>query len=118
MVSLDRIETGIARYLDNVLAPQLPLAGRYDPLKKTAFLTGAMYMVRHSRSAVEDFLKKPFVASMGIMDDGGNIDLDGVVEALKSNIPESGLRVPVPVIGELVFYGPDVDEIARYIKGG
>ena len=118
MVSLDQVESGIARYLDNVLAPQLPLTGRYDPLKKTAFLTGAMYVVRHSRSAVEDFLNKPFVASMGLLDDAGNIDLDGLIEALKANVPESGLRIPVPVIGELVFYKPDVDEIARYIKGG
>ena len=117
MVSLNQVETGIACYLDNVLAPHLPIAGKYDPLKKTAFLTGAMYMVKHSRGAVEEFLRKPFVASTGIMDGSGNVDLDGLVEALKANIPESGLRVPVPVIGELVFYKPDVDELARYIKG-
>lgn len=118
MVSLNQVETGIARYLDTVLAPQLPVAGKYDPLKKTAFLTASMYLVRHSRTAVEEFLRKPFIASMGVMDDGGNIDLDGLVEALKTNVPESGLRVPIPMIGELVFYRPDVDEIARYIKGG
>jgi hypothetical protein len=86
-------------------------------VKKIAFLTGAMYMVKHSRKAVEDFLNKPFISSMGIMDDSGNIDIDELAVALKGNIPEAGLRVPVPLVGEMVFHRPDVDEIVRYIKG-
>lgn len=117
MVNLNQVESGIARYLDSVITPKLPVSGRYDPVKKIAFLTGAMYMVKHSRKAVEDFLNKPFISAMGIMDEAGNIDLDEFAIALKGNIPESGLRVPVPLVGEMVFHRPDVDEIVRYIKG-
>lgn len=117
MVNLNQIEAGVARYLDSVIAPKLPAAGKYDPLKKVAFLTGAAYMVKHSRKAVEDFLSKPFIASMGIMDEGGNVDLDELAAALKGNIPESGLRIPVPLVGEMVFHKPDIDEVVQYIKG-
>ena len=117
MVNLNQVETGVARYLDSVIAPKLPASGMYDPVKKIAFLTGATYLVKHSRKAVEDFLCRPIISAMGIMDEAGNIDLDGLAGALKENIPEVGLRVPIPLVGELVFHKPDVDEIAQYIKG-
>lgn len=117
MANLNQIEAGIARYLDSVIGPKLPVSGRYDSAKKIAFLTGATYLVKHSRKAVEDFLQKPFIAAMGIMDESGNVDLDGLAAALKGNIPEAGLRVPVPLVGEMVFHRPDVDEIVQYIKG-
>ena len=117
MVSLNQIETGIARYLDAALAPKIPTDGAYGSIKKVVFLTGATYLVRHSKELVRGYLTKPELANMGLTDGSGNVDLDGVIAALKEQVPESGLKVQVPLLNEIVFYHSDIDTLQKYIMG-
>jgi hypothetical protein len=116
MVSLNQVEKGIARYLDTVVAPKLPTAGKYDAVKKIAFMSGAMYLVKNSRVAVEGFLRNPMIAATGIINDSGEVDIDGLVASIKTNIPDTGIVVPVPFVGEMKFYAADADVICRHIK--
>lgn len=118
MVSMNQIEAGIARYIDAEIAPNISIAGQFGPAKKIAFLTGAAYLVRHSRGILEEYLTGSFAEGIGLHDGNGNIDLDGLMEVLKENIPEAGLSMSLPFIGEVVFYKPDVDVLHKHITGG
>ena len=52
----------------------------------------------------------------GAADGNGNIDLEGFAEEMRKQMPEGGLRVSVPMIGDLTFYRTDLDDLLRYIR--
>lgn len=115
MVSYNQIEKGLAAWLDGELLPMMPLGGQYDPLKKVAVATGALYMLKNGRRMVDKYM--PQLVQIGFADEGGAFDLDGIKDILKAQIPDSGLRVPLPIVNELTFYKPDIDNIYSYIMG-
>ena len=110
MVSMQQIEQGVARFIDTELAPKIPADGPNGPVKRFGFLVALTYSIKSKVPAV--------LTAMGAVDEGGNVDLDGVIDAAKSRVPEAGLRVQVPVIDELIFYPADIDLLRRYIEGG
>ena len=109
-MSMQQIENGLARFIDNELAPKIPIDGQNGPVKRMAFLVGVTYMIHKQLPAL--------LNTIGAVDQNGNFDIEGVLEAIKPRVPESGLRVKVPVIDELVFYPSDVEQIKSYIMGG
>lgn len=110
MVSMAQIESGVARFVDNELAPKIPADGPNGGLKRFGLLVALSYNIKSKVPAV--------LATMGAVDENGNVDLDGVAEMARRYMPDAGLRVQVPVINELVFYPADVDLLRRYIDGG
>ena len=110
MTSMQQIVAGVARFVDNELAPKIPADGPNGGLKRFGMLVAVSYNIKSKVPAV--------LASMGAVDESGNVDLDGVAELARKYMPESGLRVQVPVIDELVFYPADIDLLRRYITGG
>ena len=110
MVSMAQIENGVARFMDNELAPKIPADGPNGGLKRFGLLVALSYNIKSKVPAV--------LATMGAVDENGNVDLDGVAEMARRYMPDAGLRVQVPVINELVFYPADVDLLRRYIDGG
>lgn len=115
MVSYNQIEKGLAAWLDGELLPKMPLGGQYDPLKKVAVATGALYLLKNGRRMVDRYM--PQMVQIGFADEGGAFDLDGIKEILKAQMPDGGLRVPLPIVNELTFYKTDVDTIYSYIMG-
>lgn len=110
MVSMVQVENGIARYIDNELAPKIPADGQNGGLKRIGFLVGLTYMVHKQMPAV--------LKTMGAVDQNGDVDMEGVMMVAKKFMPPDGLRVQVPVVNELVFYPNDVEQIKSYIMGG
>ena len=110
MVSIAQIENGLTRFIDNELAPKIPADGPNGGLKRLGFLVGVTYMVHKQLPAV--------LKTMGAVDQNGDVDMDGLMLAVKRFMPDTGLRVQVPVVDELVFYPNDVEQIKTYIMGG
>lgn len=115
MVSYSQIEKGLAAWLDGELLPKMPLGGQYDPLKKVAVATGALYMLKNGRRIINPYM--PQLVQIGFADEGGAFDLDGIKDIFKAQMPDGGLRVPLPIVNELTFYKPDIDTIYSYIMG-
>jgi hypothetical protein len=107
---MQQIEAGVARFVDSELAPKIPADGPNGGLKRFGVLVAISYNIKSKVPAV--------LASMGAVDENGNVDLEGVAELARKYMPENGLRVQVPVIDELVFYPADVDLLKRDIVGG
>lgn len=110
MVSMAQIENGLTRFIDNELAPKIPADGPNGGLKRLGFLVGATYMLHKQMPSV--------LKTMGAVDQNGDVDMEGLMTTVKKFMPESGLRVQVPVVNELVFYPSDVEQIRSYIMGG
>ena len=110
MVSMAQIENGLCKFVDNELAPKIPADGQNGGLRRLGFLVGLTYMIHKQMPSV--------LVTVGAVDENGNVDIDGLMLAVKKFMPEDGLRVQVPVVSELVFYPNDVEQIKSYIIGG
>lgn len=111
MVSIEKIEKGVAAYLDSELMPKLPANGVQKVLAGTAI----SLLIKRSGTIVESYKDNQVVQMLGIMDADGNVDVDVLAEELKKNIPTDGVKVDVPVIGALTFRKDDVDKLHKLI---
>lgn len=111
MVTIAKIEQGIAAYLDAEIMPQLPSSG----LEKVLAGTVMSLFIKRSGKIIEGYKENKAVQMLGIMDADGNVDVDVLAEELKKNIPSDGVKVEVPVIGKMTFHKDDVDKLHEYI---
>ena len=111
MVSIEKIEQGVAAYLDGELMPKLPANG----VQRVIVGTAMSLLIKRSGAILDSYKDNQLVKMLGIMDSEGNIDIDILAEELKKNMPKDGLRVDVPIIGALTFKENDVDKLYEYI---
>lgn len=113
MATVAQIEAGAVKYIDAELAPKIPENVPNGQLKKIAAVAGAVYAIKNGlRNAVAT----PALSAIGAVDESGNIDVDGLVQAASAQIPEKGFRVTVPILGDLTFFVEDLEKLAEYIK--
>lgn len=113
MATISQIETGAIKFLDNEIAPKIPVNVPNGQLKKVMFLAGAAYAVH---SGVRQYANHPMLTQLGAVDQDGNFDVDGILEAARGAIPETGFKATVPVLGDLTFYKEDLERLVAYIK--
>ena len=82
-------------------------------LKKMAFMAGAAYAVHKN---VQKYAAHPLLAQMGAVDKSGDLDLDGLLASVKQAVPDTGVKIDVPILGSLTFYLEDFERLAAYIK--
>lgn len=113
MVSIDKIEKGVASYLDGELMPQLQNNG----LEKVIVGTVVSLAISKSGAIVAGYKDNKLVRMLGLMDDDGNVDVEVLATELKKNIPKEGVKVDIPIIGTMTFHKNDVDKLYEHIMG-
>ena len=117
MVSMNQIEAGVSHWLDKELMPKLPSNGPYDGVKKAATVALALYAIKRGRNALMSLTENSFLSTIGAVDREGRVDLEGFAEEMRKQMPEEGVKISVPMVGDLTFYRSDLDDMLRYIKG-
>lgn len=112
MVSIEAIETGVARYLDKELLPNLPR----DGIKGFGIGVAATLMVKRGGGMLRALGNNKIIQGMGIIAPDGAVDLDVLREACISNIPKTGLPVQLPMGIAIRISAEDIDKICQYIK--
>lgn len=113
MASIAQVEAGIAKYIDVELAPKIPTNIPNGQVKKIAAVAGAVYAIRKKlRQAVGD----PMLAAIGAVGSDGDIDAEGLAEVIREQMPADGLKVTVPILGDLTFFAEDIDRAVEYIE--
>lgn len=111
MVSIDKIEQGVAAYLDAELMPQLQKNG----VERVLVGTAASLMIHRAGAIVEGYKDNKLVKMLGVMDEEGNVDVDTLVGEVKKNIAKEGFVVDIPILGTLTFHKEDVDKLHKFI---
>lgn len=111
MISIQRVQTGIAQYLDAELMAQLPADGW-----RRVTAGAAIGVALKRMGAVTDELKKNGILNtMGVIDPSGNVDVDILRDELKTKIPDDGMKIDIPLLGRMIFRKHDIDKIYEYI---
>lgn len=111
MVAINKVEQGIAAYLDKEFMPQLPSNG----LERVVVGTVVSIMIKRSSGVIASYRNHPLVKMLGIINEDDQVDIEIVMEELSKNIPADGLKVEIPVLGVLTFRKSDVDKLYDYI---
>jgi len=111
MVSMDRIERGIAKYLDTEFMPQLRSGG----FERVLVGTAASLMIRKVGMIAASYKDNKLVKMTGIIDEKGDVDVEAIAAELKNNITNEGVKIDIPVIGTVIFHKEDVDKLRSYI---
>ena len=117
MVSIAQVESGLTRWMDTELMPKIPTDGSYAGLKKAAAVAVALYAIKRIRSALTSLTESDFLNTIGATTKEGHLDVEGFAEEMRKQIPEEGIKVSVPMIGDMTFYRGDIDDMLRYIRG-
>lgn len=113
MATLQKIEQGAVKFIDNEIAPNIPTNIPNGQIKKIAAVAGAVYAVR---KGLQKAVTNPAMTAIGAVDGEGNVDVKGLAEVMTAQIPESGFKVTVPILGELIFFKEDVERLKTYIE--
>ena len=114
MVSIQQIEQGAVKFIDNEIAPNIPTDIPNGQIKKIATVAGATYAVHNGLGKLT---ANPALTAIGAVDENGNVDAEGIAEMVKAQIPGNGFKATVPILGDLTFFVEDVDRLMTYITG-
>lgn len=113
MVSVDKIEKGVAKYLDAELIPKLP----ENSWKQFGAGVVSALVAKRGGSVIEAYKHHPVLKAFGVVDEAGMLDAELLRDIAKERIPETGLSVDVPLLGTLKLYRADVDKLYGHIVG-
>lgn len=105
-VTREQIANGINAYVDAMVIPQLPTAGKW--------IVGTA--VGLSMSNIDSYINSSAFSMLGIVNDQGLVDIDKLAEAVKQNAVKYGkLQLSFPYVGTMTFCSDDIDDLRRYI---
>lgn len=110
MVSIEKVQRGIAAYMEQEIIARLPEGS----LGKAAAKGAKFVFLARSKQALDTLAQNPVAKVFGLADTG-ELDVDMACDAAKEAIGDSGLTVTLPVLGSLTFYPADVDTLKRMI---
>lgn len=106
----DQIISGTINYIDSEIMPSLPTAGKW--------LVGAGVGIVKSRASsfISAITNNDMIKAVGIVDNNGMIDIDLVLENLKTSAKKYGkVTIEVPLTGTLSLSDSDIELIRSYI---
>lgn len=112
MYSIEVIERGAARFIDEAIMPNL----QRDGIKGFAMGMAASVLVKRGGNLLRAYAKDPTLQQLGIITADGAVDLDLLREAAKKNMPASGLSIDAPMGIVIRINSNDIDQLCEMIR--
>lgn len=111
MASIQKIQAGAARFVDQELVPAVS-AG-----EKILVAGAAALLLSKMENFVQQYAAHPIVAAMGVYDmQNHDVDVDALYQAFAPQFGNEKLPIKVPVIGTIKIGKAEVDKLYQYIK--
>lgn len=111
-MEFEKVIDGIAKYIDRKICPNL------SELQALGyrFMCAKVY---RNLDAYKTFLtSNPFLKTFAIIDEAGNVDVDDLMETLKTAVAQKGsVKISIPLYGSFTFVAEDIDELHLTILG-
>lgn len=112
MVSTTKAINGFVAFLDKEMMAKLPNGG----LQKVAVGVISALAVKRGEMAMEKLKANTLAVGLGAFDENGDIDAELLKDVVRENIPDEGIKMSLPIIGNMTFFKEDVDTLYRYIS--
>lgn len=112
MVSIEVVERGVARYIDEAILPNL----QSDGIKGFAMGMAATVLVKRGGNLLREYAKIPTLQQLGIITADGAVDLDLLRDAAKKVMPSNGLSIDAPMGIVIRINGDDIDQLCETIR--
>lgn len=109
MVSIDRIQSGISRYLDTEIVPKM------SGVNKWLVSAVASAYVSNAPELIRKLNENKAIAALNLIDEAGNVDVEKIYQSLKPAAAKCPAPITLPIIGTLTFTEQDVDSLYAYI---
>ena len=111
-MSFERVINGILSYLN------AEIYNKMNSWQEVLARVAVSRMIGNSEELKRSLTNNSFFRTFAIIDSHGNVDVDGLVNDLKTQIAEKGkLVISLPMLGNFTFTAEDVDELHRHIRG-
>ncbi len=108
MVSIDRVQRGVSRYLDT------ELVGKMDGLNKWLFAAAASAYIGSAPTLLDKLRSNKLLAPLNLVNEAGEVD----VEKIYAHLKPAAAKCPAPItlpVGTITLTEADVDAIYNYI---
>lgn len=112
MISYDKIQKGVAAYLDNEVMP----AFKDEGWKRVVAGSAIALVIQRSDKFLPLIVNNQMVRALELVDENGNFDIDAIVPVLKQQLSNQPMDINVPMLGKLTFNSSDVDKLVDYIS--
>lgn len=111
MVTVDKIQRGVSRYLDEQLMSKMK---GLDAWTLPGFAT--LYLA-NLPNIIADFASKPAIAYAGIFGVDGTVDIERLINSFKPAARKTPATIKLPISNSpITFTEQDLDLILRYIQ--
>lgn len=110
MISIDRIEHGFKKYVDNHFIPDLPDGG----LERIIVATGAGILANRVKPLLHEWSKKSMFHALGLVNEHG-FDLEGIKTEMMKHVGDQGFHLEIPIAGTVTFKREDIEKLYRCI---
>lgn len=116
MVSIERVEKGIANYMDTELMAKLPANG----WERVVIGAAIGIAVKRSERVVNALKDNAIVKTLGVITEDGAVDVDTLKEAAMEQVKKQGFAEigGIPIIKKITFRAEDVEKLYHYIVEG
>ena len=112
-MNFEQVINGIVKYLNQEV--YTGMNGWQEVLARVA----VSRLIGNKDKIKTALIENPFVKTFAIIDESGNVDVDGLANNLREVIREKGtLDIEVPAFGKFSFKESDVDTLHRMITQG
>ena len=112
MVSIECVERGVARYVDEELLPSISC----DGAKGFGLGIAATLLVKRGGNVLREYAKAPLLQQMGLVSPDGAVDLEAVYEAAKARLPATGLPIDLPLGISIRIKAEDINKLYAMIR--
>ena len=111
-MNFDRVLNGILKYMDREIFSSM------NDWQEMLARIALSRLLGNSEQLKSTIMNNAFVKTFAIVDENGNIDIDGLYRDLKEQIRAKGkLEFTLPMFGTYRFTESDVDRLYSCIKG-
>lgn len=109
-MNLSTVLSGISRYIEK------HLYSRMTSWQAVVARVAVARAMRTVESFADALASNTLITSLGFMDHDGHVDVDGIMDDLRSALEQTGeLAFDIPMYGKLTFHAQDVQDMHRCI---
>lgn len=109
-MKFEKVLDGISKYIDG------EIYGMLNDWQEIVARMTVGRLIGNRDVLKQKIMENPFLMSFALIDSDGNMDVDRFLCDLKQVISEKGgLKLTIPLFGNLKFVETDVDQLRKYI---